>query len=345
MRPAVKFAALSLVYLFLYFLVTTVLHRRVTFPLSRTGSNVPATQHRCVGHVQGHTQIDENYLRTFRLLIQNLLYEPHEGKQDGSFWEPKQKMLTMVGTRRLINYELVIRAIVSEAVPGHVIETGVWRGGASFYAAAVLQTLGELGPRRVFMCDSFSGIPAPKNLEQMRGQDIDAHLQGTDIGVSEDQVIADGIALGLPIGKQTTSTVQTVPGFFNTTLQVLVSADPLMRFSVLRLDGDTYFSTMESLDVLYSRLSDGGYVIIDDYLDWKTCRAAVDHFRERDGIHDPIVVVEHSSGDILRGVFWRKLAPPCVALGKSQLAPFHSTDSTRWPADEVRNLHMCIGSR
>ena len=36
-------------------------------------------------------------------------------------------------------------------------------------------------------------------------------------------------------------------------------------WSVIRLDGDLYESTINALDSLYPNLSDGGYLIVDDY--------------------------------------------------------------------------------
>ena len=126
--------------------------------------------------------------------------------------------------------------------------------GSSFYAAAVLLSLGELGFRRVFMCDSFSGIPQANSPEQNRGMDEVAHLLKTDVGVSEQLVLSAGRALGLPVGMEIDAAVRIVPGFFNTTLKKLTAEQSDLTFSILRLDGDTYFSTMESLDALYGRL-------------------------------------------------------------------------------------------
>jgi hypothetical protein len=42
-------------------------------------------------------------------------------------------------------------------------------------------------------------------------------------------------------------------------------------FSMIRLDGDLYQSTIESLHYLYPLLSVGGYVVVDDFTDWKVC--------------------------------------------------------------------------
>ena len=41
---------------------------------------------------------------------------------------------------------------------------------------------------------------------------------------------------------------------------------PIEKLAILRLDGDMYELTIQSLDALYHKLSPGGFVIIDDYL-------------------------------------------------------------------------------
>lgn len=55
--------------------------------------------------------------------------------------------------------------------------------------------------------------------------------------------------------------VQLLQGWFDTTLP----AAPIERLAVLRLDGDFFKSTMDGLQILYPKLSRGGYCIVDDY--------------------------------------------------------------------------------
>jgi hypothetical protein len=50
------------------------------------------------------------------------------------------------------------------------------------------------------------------------------------------------------------------------------------EISILRLDTDWYASTKHELIHLYSRLSKGGVLIIDDYGDWAGARKAVDEY-------------------------------------------------------------------
>ena len=42
---------------------------------------------------------------------------------------------TMVGMKRLDNFQMCIEQVIKDEVPGDIIETGVWRGGASILRA------------------------------------------------------------------------------------------------------------------------------------------------------------------------------------------------------------------
>ena len=63
-------------------------------------------------------------------------------------------------------------------------------------------------------------------------------------------------------------------GWFKDTLQDA----PTQSIALLRLDGDLYESTMDTLMALYDRVSDGGVVIVDDYGALEVCRQAVADF-------------------------------------------------------------------
>jgi hypothetical protein len=57
---------------------------------------------------------------------------------------------------------------------------------------------------------------------------------------------------------------------------------------------------MDVLEILYERVSPGGFVIIDDYNDLPPCRLAVNEFRAARGITAPLIAVDWTA------VYWRK---------------------------------------
>jgi O-methyltransferase len=38
---------------------------------------------------------------------------------------------------------------------------------------------------------------------------------------------------------------------------------------------------LQAIELLYPRLAPGGFLIVDDWGDWKTCRAAIYQYRAR----------------------------------------------------------------
>ncbi len=68
-------------------------------------------------------------------------------------------------------------------------------------------------------------------------------------------------------------------GWFRDTLPGLADR----TFSVIRLDGDLYESTMDALVNLYPRLSPGGWLIVDDF-HIPACVQAVTEYRAANGI-------------------------------------------------------------
>jgi O-methyltransferase len=197
---------------------------------------------------------------------------------------------TMIGLRRLDNIEHCVTSVLRDGVPGDLVETGVWRGGASIFMRAVLRAHGD-SERRVWLCDSFDGLPPP-DLKRWPQDAGDEHFRMDQwLAIPESQVRANFVRYDL-LDEQ----VCFLPGFFH---QTLPSA-PIERIAVLRLDGDMYGSTMEALQALYPRVTPGGYVIVDDYGCLPSCREAVTDYRREHGIEEPIERVDHC------GVFWRK---------------------------------------
>src|SRR5207302_79148 len=67
---------------------------------------------------------------------------------------------TMIGRKRLDNIHHLLDRVVAENVPGDLIETGVWRGGATIFMRGYLAAHG-ISDRLVWVADSFQGLPVP----------------------------------------------------------------------------------------------------------------------------------------------------------------------------------------
>ena len=91
--------------------------------------------------------------------------------------------------------------------------------------------------------------------------------------------------------------VRFIKGWFKDTLPTA----PIAKLAILRLDGDMYESTMNALASLYSKISPGGFVIVDDYM-LPSCRQAIHDFRNQYKINEPLERIDPSS------IFWRVAA-------------------------------------
>lgn len=199
---------------------------------------------------------------------------------------------TMIGLRRLQNLQDCITDVLANNIKGDLIETGVWRGGATIFMRAVLKAFGDQ-ERIVWVADSFAGLPAPSPELYPADKGADFHLSNDVLGVSLQEVKANFARYGLLDDR-----VRFLKGWFKDTLPTA----PIERLAVLRLDGDLYESTTIALESLYPKLSIGGYVIVDDYAPTVPCCVqAIADFRTANNVTEEMV----STGQF--GVFWQRL--------------------------------------
>jgi len=210
-------------------------------------------------------------------------------RAEGKDWPPDAE--TMVGLKRLDNLQFCIREVIREGVPGDFIETGAWRGGASILMRAALEAYADKS-RQVWVADSFEGLPkADGRYAQDEG---DPHWKNNDfLSVSLEQVKANFSRYGLLDER-----VHFLKGWFKDTLPTA----PIEKLAILRLDGDMYSSTMDSLVNLYPKLSKNGYIIIDDYGSTEPCHKATEDFRAGQKIDTPLNIID------AYGVYWKKMS-------------------------------------
>ena len=199
---------------------------------------------------------------------------------------------TMIGMQRLTHLQHCVETVLTEEIPGDLIECGVWRGGACILMRAVLSAYGD-EERCVWLADSFEGVPVPDPENYPADKDLRLHLSSHTLAIPESVVRNNFKHYGLLDDR-----VRFLPGWFKDTLPYA----PIDRIALLRLDGDLYESTIQALDALYSRLSAGGFCIIDDYHGIEACRHAVTDYRHRNSISAEIVDIDG------KGVYWRKSA-------------------------------------
>jgi hypothetical protein len=227
------------------------------------------------------------FLRIFGLRPARLRSINPDVRAEGSDWPTLAH--TMIGMKRLDALQHCVSDVLNKDVPGDLIETGVWRGGASIFMRGILKAYGSID-RTVWVADSFEGLPPPNPDAYPADQEL--HLEKYDqLAVSLEQVRANFERYGL-----LDSQVRFLKGWFK---DVLPSA-PIDRLAIARLDGDLYESTMDALKSLYPKLSIGGYLLVDDFGGIPACRKAVEDYRGANGIDEEIVKVDWT------GVYWQR---------------------------------------
>ena len=206
-----------------------------------------------------------------------------------SGWDWPSTAHTMIGRKRLKNVQDLTERVIDNNVPGDFIETGVWRGGACIMMRAVLQAY-NVKDRKVWLADSFEGLPPP-NVEDYPHDKNEKFHEYSELAVSLEEVKNNFEKYGL-LDNQ----VEFIKGWFKDTLK----NPPIDKLAILRLDGDLYESTIQSLEYLYDKLSVGGYVIVDDYNVVEACKHATHDFLSARKITPTIVEIDEI------GVYWEK---------------------------------------
>lgn len=210
------------------------------------------------------------------------------GRAEGRDWPVQAE--TMIGLRRLDNLQFCVTDVLQRGVPGDLIETGVWRGGATIFMRGILAAHGDTD-RTVWVADSFEGLPKPSGNHEADRDDI--HWRFSELAVSEEEVRANFERYELLDDR-----VCFLKGYFQDTL-----ADaPIEQLSVARLDGDMYESTIVALEALYPKLAIGGYLIVDDFGAVPGCRQAVEDYRREHRVAEPLVEIDWT------GVYWQRQA-------------------------------------
>jgi len=192
---------------------------------------------------------------------------------------------TMIGIKRLNNLHNCLNTIRENKIDGDIVETGVWRGGASIFAK-IYCDLYDLN-KKVFVVDSFEGLPPPEHPED--NGDIHYTIDFLKVSLNE-------VKNNFSLYNCLDNNVVFLKGWFADTLP---NNSEIKQISILRMDGDMYKSTMDVFDSCYEKVTLGGQIIVDDYC-LPTCKKAVEFFRTQHKIINPFTIIDGC------GIFWEK---------------------------------------
>jgi O-methyltransferase len=198
---------------------------------------------------------------------------------------------TMTSPEKLFALVVAVRYVVDRAIPGDIVECGVWRGGSMQAIARLLAARG-VTDRELHLFDTFEGMPPPTEDDVRRGGPPAAELLATRPKTANVWAIADleDVKAGMAQVDYPPERIHYHPGLVEDT----IPAGAPEQVALLRLDTDWYASTKHELDHLYDRVPSGGVVIIDDYDYWDGSRKAVDEFIAQTGAR--LLLVPMASG-------------------------------------------------
>ncbi len=191
---------------------------------------------------------------------------------------------TMVGTLRLQSLFSYAKQICESGLEGNFVECGVAGGGSSGLLAWVLAQYAK-DEKKLFCCDSFSGMPESDEYDTHQGIQAETTHWGAGTCSAPESSVQNlceklGVAQNIIIVK----------GFFNETLPV--HKEHMGKIAFLHMDGDWYSSTKDILENLYDNLVPGAYVQIDDYSHWEGCRKALHEFAEKRGLQFTLRLID-----------------------------------------------------
>lgn len=195
-----------------------------------------------------------------------------------------EKNLTVVDIERTRSLANLCVDVIQNKVDGDFVETGVYKGGMIVLMAAINKIM--KANKKIFVCDSFCGSPSRKNLlydigENDREGEFCGTLEEVKQNLKDFELLDDNIIF--------------IKGWFKDTLHK--GNSKIEKISILRFDGDYYSSTLEVLEGLYDKVSNSGYIIIDDY-GLKGCRDAVKKFLNSRNLN-PEILSPYGSWNIL----------------------------------------------
>jgi len=190
---------------------------------------------------------------------------------------------TMGGRKALENAFDVVYLVESSNIYGALVECGVAEGGTAAMLALANKNLSN-NIRTKWFFDSYEGLPEPTTEDYELGKTghfIRPLPKGSCLGTIEQ--VSELMFTKL---KFTSNEVNLIKGWFQDT--VPVTKNKIGPIAVLRLDGDWYESTKVPLENFYDQITEGGYIIIDDYLTCFGSRKAVDEYLHNNSIQTKI---------------------------------------------------------
>lgn len=138
--------------------------------------------------------------------------------------------------------------VLDQGTDGDVVEFGCYEGTTALF---LQRLLGEEPGRKLFLYDSFQGLPEKTVQDDSSAGD---QFKAGELLASKQKLINNFKHAGL-----------SVPRIYKAWFKDLKPGDVPDKIAFAYLDGDYYDSIIDSLRLVWPRLSKDGIIVVDDY--------------------------------------------------------------------------------
>jgi len=228
----------------------------------------------------GRAMIKSAIHKSFRAFgLDVIRYRPQEQVYPPDFRDEETDIIrrvrpwTMTSAERIYALIQAVRYVTANAIPGAIVECGVWRGGSMAAIARTLLQMQDL-KRDLYLFDTFEGMSVPTS------KDIDYSGKSASKVLEENEGTrcADAPLAGVRNVLKETGYPMNRIHFVQGKVEETIPRNAPDLISLLRLDTDWYESTAHELVHLFPLLSRSGVIIVDDYGHWKGSQQACDEY-------------------------------------------------------------------
>jgi len=157
-------------------------------------------------------------------------------------------------------------------IRGEIVEFGIFKGNSFFRWIKFRDLLEQTNSRKIIGFDVFGDFPEA-NFEEDKLK-RDAFVEETKGGKS----ISFEEITELLKKQNLQKNVEIIKGDILQTLDLYIEDNPHLKISLLHIDVDLYEPSKVILEKLYSKVTKGGIIILDDYGAFAGTNKAVDDF-------------------------------------------------------------------
>ncbi len=157
-------------------------------------------------------------------------------------------------------------------VRGEIVEFGVFKGNSLFRWIKFRDLLEQTSSRKIIGFDIFGDFPEALFEEDQLKRDAFVNETKGGKSISYEEIIS------LLKDQNLYKNVDLIKGDILETLDVYLDNNPHLKISLLHIDVDLYEPTKYILERLYSKVTKGGIIVLDDYGAFAGTNKAVDDF-------------------------------------------------------------------